>query len=60
MHSTRVAVLGAGGFVSQRMQQRLANHPWFELVAVAGQDTVWLVKLPGTDPGNPCVVTKFP
>ena len=38
MPSARVAVLGAGGFVSQRMQQRLANHPWFELVAVAGQD----------------------
>ena len=38
MASNRVAVLGAGGFVSQRMQQRLANHPWFELVAVAGQD----------------------
>ncbi len=38
MPSARVAVLGAGGFVSQRMQQRLANHPWFELVAAAGQD----------------------
>ena len=39
MPSARVAILGAGGFVSQRMQQRLANHPWFELVAVAGQDS---------------------
>ena len=39
MPSARVAILGAGGFVSQRMQQRLANHPWFDLVAVAGQDS---------------------
>lgn len=38
MPSTRVAILGAGGFVSQRMQQRLARHPWFDLVAVAGRD----------------------
>ena len=29
-------MLGAGGLVAQRLQQRLANHPWFELVAVAG------------------------
>ena len=39
MPSARVAILGAGGFVSQRMQQRLANHPWFDLVAVAGRDS---------------------
>lgn len=39
MPSARVAILGAGGFVSQRMQQRLANHPWFDLVAIAGQDS---------------------
>ena len=32
----KVAVLGAGGLVAQRLQQRLANHPWFELAAVAG------------------------
>ena len=32
-----VAILGASGLVSQRMQQRIAMHPWFELVAVAGQ-----------------------
>lgn len=31
-----VAVLGSSGLVAQRLQQRLANHPWFELVAVAG------------------------
>tara|TARA_B100001996_G_scaffold73068_1_gene53700 strand:- start:1302 stop:2453 length:1152 start_codon:yes stop_codon:yes gene_type:complete len=38
MPSTRVAILGAGGFVSQRMQQRLAIHPWFDLVAIAGRE----------------------
>ena len=38
MPSTRVAILGAGGFVSQRMQQRLARHPWFDLVAIAGRE----------------------
>ncbi len=32
----RVAVLGASGLVAQRFQQRLANHPWFELTLVAG------------------------
>ena len=37
MSRVRVAILGASGLVSQRMQQRLAMHPWFELVAVAGQ-----------------------
>lgn len=33
-----VAVLGASGLVGQRFQQRLAIHPWFELVCVAGSD----------------------
>ncbi|CAI8291727.1 MAG: Aspartate-semialdehyde dehydrogenase [Candidatus Poseidoniaceae archaeon] len=37
MSRVHVAILGASGLVSQRMQQRLATHPWFELVAVAGQ-----------------------
>ena len=37
MSRVQVAILGASGLVSQRMQQRLAMHPWFELVAVAGQ-----------------------
>ena len=37
MSRVHVAILGASGLVSQRMQQRLAMHPWFELVAVAGQ-----------------------
>ncbi len=36
MERLKVAVLGAGGLVAQRLQQRLSNHPWFELVAVAG------------------------
>ena len=36
MERLKVAVLGAGGLVAQRLQQRLANHPWFELTAVAG------------------------
>ena len=29
-------ILGASGLVGQRMQQRLNNHPWFELKAVGG------------------------
>ena len=36
MKRLKVAVLGAGGLVAQRLQQRLANHPWFTLAAVAG------------------------
>ena len=32
----KVAILGASGLVAQRFQQRLTNHPWFELVAVYG------------------------
>jgi len=39
MSKVRVAILGASGLVSQRMQQRLSMHPWFELVAVAGRLT---------------------
>jgi len=33
---TKVAILGSSGIVSQRFQQRLSNHPWFELAAVFG------------------------
>lgn len=33
-----VAVLGATGAVGQRFVQLLANHPWFELVAVAASE----------------------
>ena len=36
MQRRKAVVLGAGGLVAQRLQQRLANHPWFELAAVAG------------------------
>jgi aspartate-semialdehyde dehydrogenase len=36
MRVRKTAVLGASGLVAQRFQQRLANHPWFELAAVAG------------------------
>ena len=36
MQPRRVVVLGASGLVGQRLQQRLANHPWFELAAVVG------------------------
>ena len=39
MTRLRVGILGASGLVSQRMQQRLSNHPWFELAAVAGQSS---------------------
>ena len=43
MSKVGVAILGASGLVSQRMQQRIAMHPWFELVAVAGQSTDMLL-----------------
>src|SRR6266545_6754984 len=33
-----VGVLGATGTVGQRFVERLANHPWFELAAVAASD----------------------
>jgi len=33
---TKVALLGSSGIVAQRFQQRLTNHPWFELAAVFG------------------------
>jgi len=36
MRRRPAAVLGASGLVGQRMQQRLVNHPWFELCAVGG------------------------
>ena len=31
-----VAILSASGLVSQRFQERLVEHPWFELRAIAG------------------------
>ena len=36
MQPHNAVVLGASGLVGQRMQQRLANHPWFRLAAVVG------------------------
>ena len=33
-----VAVLGATGSVGQRFVELLADHPWFELAAVAASD----------------------
>ena len=43
MSRVGVAILGASGLVSQRMQQRIATHPWFKLVAVAGQSADMLL-----------------
>lgn len=34
----RVGVLGATGIVGQRLVQRLARHPWFEVAALAASD----------------------
>ena len=33
-----VGLLGATGAVGQRFVERLADHPWFELAAVAASD----------------------
>ena len=38
MQHHNAVVLGASGLVGQRMQQRLANHPWFRLSAVVGSE----------------------
>jgi aspartate-semialdehyde dehydrogenase len=35
MSKTAVAILGATGAVGQRFIQLLADHPWFEVAAVA-------------------------
>ena len=34
----RVGILGATGMVGQRIVNMLANHPWFELTAVAASE----------------------
>ena len=61
----KVAILGASGLVAQRFQQRLANHPWFELVAVYGSprttgkalaELTW--NLPETRPYLPELVVR--
>ncbi len=36
MGRRRCLILGASGLVGQRLQQRLVNHPNFEIIAVAG------------------------
>ena len=36
MSRHKCLILGASGLVGQRLQQRLANHPMFEICAVAG------------------------
>ena len=38
MNKIPVGVLGATGTVGQRFVQLLADHPWFEVVAVTGSD----------------------
>jgi len=35
-HKLGCIILGSGGLVSQRFQQRLSNHPFFELVGIVG------------------------
>ena len=37
MRRRPTVVLGASGLVGQRLQQRLCNHPWFELKAIGGR-----------------------
>ena len=39
MSRHKCLILGASGLVGQRLQQRLANHPMFEIAAVAGSKT---------------------
>ncbi len=65
MRVRKVALLGASGLVAQRFQQRLCNHPWFELVAVYGSprtagrklaDLPW--HLPETRPNLPSVIVE--
>jgi aspartate-semialdehyde dehydrogenase len=36
MMRLNAVILGASGLVGQRLQQRLAGHPWFEVTAIAG------------------------
>jgi aspartate-semialdehyde dehydrogenase len=56
MKKLRAGILGATGTVGQRMIQLLANHPWFEVSAVAASDnsagkkyaeaTRWMLETP--------------
>lgn len=36
MNRLNAVILGASGLVGQRLQQRLVDHPWFEVTAIAG------------------------
>lgn len=38
MERLRAGILGATGFVGQRLVERLASHPWFELVALTASE----------------------
>ena len=68
MNKIPVGVLGATGTVGQRFIQLLANHPWFEVVAVTGSDRTvgraygegvnWL--MPGTVPSRTAELTVQP
>jgi aspartate-semialdehyde dehydrogenase len=59
-HRRRVAILGATGMVGQRLVERLTDHPWFEIGALAasersagkpyGKATTW--RLPGDAPAG--------
>lgn len=37
MQQYRVGIIGGTGMVGQRFVTLMANHPWFCLVAIAGQ-----------------------
>ena len=38
MKKLPIAILGATGLVGQRLVQLLAEHPWFEMRALAASD----------------------
>ena len=68
MNKIAVGVLGATGTVGQRFVQLLADHPWFEVVAVTGSDRTvgrpygegvnWL--MPGHVPARAAALTVRP
>ena len=54
-------ILGSGGIVSQRFQQRLSNHPFFELAGVVGSSNSIgnkLLNLPWVYLMNPHLIQK--
>ncbi len=66
MNRTPVGILGATGTVGQRFAQLLADHPWFEVTALAASDRSagrryadachWLLPTPMPDPVRDLVV----